>query len=136
LLVGKESSRWSLPGGKADAREGLLEAALRELAEETGLRALRMRYLFNFTGMRTRHHVFAAHIDDGQTAVPCNEIARCRWVKVTDVSRYETSTCTQGIVELLSHSTLHAPFTSSRYQQAQTFIRNLCAPDPDSIFCE
>jgi 8-oxo-dGTP diphosphatase len=136
LLVGKESARWSLPGGKADAREGLLEAALRELAEETGLRALRMRYLFNFTGVRTQHHVFAAQIDDEQTPVPGNEIARCRWVKVTDVSQYETSTCTQGIVELLSHSTLHAPFTSSRYQRAQTFIRNFCAPYSDSIFCE
>lgn len=34
---GPESGSWGLPGGKTEGQEGLAEAAVRELEEETGL---------------------------------------------------------------------------------------------------
>jgi 8-oxo-dGTP diphosphatase len=117
------------------AGEDLQEAAFRELMEETGLRAARMGYLFDFTGVRTCHHVFAAQIDGGQSPVPSNEITRCSWVKVTDVNNFTTSISTKGIVDILGMSTRLPSQALTGYQRAETFVRNLRAGSQDSIFC-
>jgi 8-oxo-dGTP diphosphatase len=125
LLVGKANSRWSLPGGKPDAGETLEAAAVRELMEETRLQAMGMQYLFEFAGARTCHHVFAAHVDEQQTPVPSNEITRCTWAKVTDISDLDTSVSTRGIVDVLALSRNYDPRVQSRYQRADAFVQNL-----------
>ncbi|BCF90514.1 MULTISPECIES: NUDIX hydrolase [Paraburkholderia] len=125
LLVGKANSRWSLPGGKPDAGETFEAAAVRELMEETRLQAAGMQYLFEFAGARTCHHVFAAHVDERQTPVPSNEILRCTWAKVADISDLDTSVSTRGIVDVLALNRNYDPRVQSRYQRADAFVQNL-----------
>jgi 8-oxo-dGTP diphosphatase len=125
LLVGKASSRWSLPGGKPDAGETYEAAAARELMEETRLEAIGMQYLFEFAGARTCHHVFAAHLDERHSPVPSNEIIRCTWAKVTDICDLDTSVSTRGIIDVLALGRNYDPRVQSRYQRADAFVQNL-----------
>ena len=41
-----DGGRWCLPGGKIDCGDTVEQAAIRELQEETGLRATNLRFLF------------------------------------------------------------------------------------------
>ncbi|WP_246216965.1 NUDIX hydrolase [Paraburkholderia panacisoli] len=125
LLVSREGSRWSLPGGKAKFGESLQETAIRELMEETLLPAVSMRYMFNFSGTRTCHHVFAAQIAEGLTAEPNNEIRHCSWVKITEVARLATSVSTRGIADVLALPPRWPSVSPSRRQRAEAFILNL-----------
>ncbi|RDK02727.1 NUDIX hydrolase [Paraburkholderia lacunae] len=125
LLVGREQSRWSLPGGRPEVGETLEDAALRELFEETCLRAAALKFMFEFAGAHTRHHVFVAEVAQGQFPVPSNEIAHCWWAKVTDVPKLATSVSTKGIVSLLAMDTRRPLRLQNRRERAQSFVQNL-----------
>ncbi len=50
LLVSEDGLRFSLPGGAAEKDELWIQAAIRELREETGLCAYSVKYLFSHLG--------------------------------------------------------------------------------------
>jgi len=67
LLVSEDGLRFSLPGGAAEPEELWIQAAIRELREETGLKAYSAIYLFSHMGdirkrssgySRNHHKVF------------------------------------------------------------------------------
>ncbi|WP_114808974.1 NUDIX hydrolase [Paraburkholderia kururiensis] len=102
LLVGKAGARWNLPGGRLKPDETLMQAASRELLEETHLAAVELHYLFAFVGTRTRHHVFLATLPSGTAAAPGREIARCRWFDVAQLERLRASAAVRVIVDMLA----------------------------------
>lgn len=56
LVVAGRSKRFMLPGGGAEKWESRKKATIRELREETGLRARRIEYLFRYVGNTWRAH--------------------------------------------------------------------------------
>ncbi|WP_322095419.1 NUDIX hydrolase [Paraburkholderia bannensis] len=101
LLVERGRSRWSLPGGTISRDESPVEAARRELAEETTLDGCELGYLFQFGGLNKCHHVFFSVLPDDARPTPNNEIQRCRWFSPRKVATLVTSVPTREIVDLL-----------------------------------
>lgn len=100
LLVARERSRWSLPGGRIGRGEAPHEAARRELEEETTLVATGLMYLFQFSGFNTQHQVFFADVEQHAIALPSNEIAKCRWFAPIKIETLSASVPTREIVAL------------------------------------
>lgn len=100
LLVARSRSRWSLPGGTIRRSESPLEAARRELEEETSLAEAELTYVFQFGGFSNLHHVFVVNIRPDVTARPSNEIARCRWFTPVKIAALSASVPTRAIVDL------------------------------------
>jgi len=70
LVVCQGNSEFLLPGGGAKQNESRIEAAIRELREETGLIAYDVRYLFAFH----RSNIFL--IKATGEPKPCHEISK------------------------------------------------------------
>ncbi|MGE8047212.1 NUDIX hydrolase [Pseudomonas monteilii] len=86
LFVRKRNAKWNLPGGRVERNETPLEAAMREMAEETGLAFDELRYLTMYREDKVIHYLFEARKADDKPR-PRNEIEACRWIKASDVSR-------------------------------------------------
>ncbi len=87
VLLGFNASRrqWEIPGGAVEAGESAHDAALRELEEETGVRAdsislvafAEMRYGGDATGYRAA--VFSASLGSAPALVESEELSGFRW---------------------------------------------------------
>ncbi|MBT2295725.1 NUDIX hydrolase [Pseudomonas fluorescens] len=99
LLVRKPNSRWTLPGGTVERGETHAGAALRELAEETGLDAQNLLYLMRINDGETEHHVFEASVPESKKARPQNEISDCLWHPLDAIAQLQMKKGTREILE-------------------------------------
>lgn len=81
LLVRKKSGKWNFPGGTIEAGEQPVEAAARELQEETRLRSIGLLELCTLEVDGLLHYIFTAHLADDSDAKADNEIFACKWVR-------------------------------------------------------
>lgn len=98
LLVRKPRCRWNLPGGKVEPGEARVDAATRELEEETGLLADGLLYLMELEAGSTRHHVYEASVLNIEEVRPQNEIVDCIWHPLDAVQNLSVSKATLQIV--------------------------------------
>ena len=86
LFVRKRNAKWNLPGGRVERDETPLQAAMREMVEETGLAFDELRYLTMYHEDKVIHYLFEARKTDDKPR-PRSEIAACRWIKARDIPK-------------------------------------------------
>jgi 8-oxo-dGTP diphosphatase len=99
LLVRKPRSRWTLPGGKVERGETKVDAAARELQEETGLNAAALLYLMELQTGSTHHHVYEASVLNIDEVRPQNEIFDCIWHPLDAVHNLNINAAALRIVQ-------------------------------------
>jgi 8-oxo-dGTP diphosphatase len=85
---------WTLPKGKLDPGESFEQAALREVEEETGLRARLVRELpptsYDVSGRPKIVRYWLMEVDDATPFVPNDETDELRWVALDEALRLLT----------------------------------------------
>jgi 8-oxo-dGTP diphosphatase len=91
-----DGGKWCLPGGKVDYGDTVEQAAIRELQEETSLRAINLRFLFYQDSLPPapgRMHCINIYFEcsaEGEVVLN-EESVEAAWILREDVPRYQLS---------------------------------------------
>ncbi|MQT88048.1 NUDIX domain-containing protein [Pseudomonas helleri] len=86
LFVRKDAPEWSLPGGKIEQMEQPLEAARRELREETTL-TLEGEQLLGHFAFKSEEHLYRMPVIASIRPIPSDEIVECRWFTLEELQQ-------------------------------------------------
>jgi 8-oxo-dGTP diphosphatase len=100
---GPAAGEWSVPGGRVDAGEGLHEAVVREVREETGLDVVVDRFLGWVERIDDEDHFvildFACvPLEDGQLLTAGDDAAEAAWV---DFAELDGRALVAGLLDFL-----------------------------------
>ncbi|MFS4438670.1 NUDIX hydrolase [Paracoccaceae bacterium GXU_MW_L88] len=112
-----DAGLWGFPGGHVEPGETALDAAARECAEETGVRATALKYLDNIdeigwdaNGALTHHYLLTAVLcryEDG-TPVAADDALDARWVPLAEI-RDKALAMSQRVEEIAELAVTSAP---------------------------
>jgi 8-oxo-dGTP diphosphatase len=109
---GPAAGEWSVPGGKVERGEALVEAVTRELREETALEGVCGPLLgWNERLDEHGHHVilaFEVTLVGGDQPRAGDDAVEARWVELPDVAELRL---VDGLAELLADNGIIATFT-------------------------
>ena len=102
LVKARDKNHWQLPGGRLESGESSIDAVVREVKEETGLRARVLRLTGRYRrGDGTTARVYCARAH-GRLSGARREIVAQRWVKIQEAKQMVGQTTRRRLVEGLS----------------------------------
>lgn len=107
LIARRKGEIWALPKGHIEKGEKLVEAACREVLEETGLKAIPLRkiglirytFVSGKTKYRKRVHFFLFRYRGGSTRRHDSEVDEARWFSLRQALRKMSYPSEKKIVE-------------------------------------
>ena len=124
LLVKEQGARrYTLPGGGIEGRESVIEAACRELREETRLSVKRAKHLFDYEGQAMSHRVVLATVS-GTVRLQRRELADHLWWD--GKSKVELGASAQVIMETV----FAKHFRTSGWLTMVRFLKRLFSGNP------
>lgn len=83
--------RWEVPGGKVEQGESSLEAAIREVKEETGIKLNKVNEFKQYTGSETGSEITAFYVQTSDTNIKLNkgEHIEYGWFKPEEIFKLD-----------------------------------------------